>query len=226
MRTPHSMLTLIGCGLVFENVAAGWKSIESERTLNVIALPSTDTAARDVASLLEKLDPSVTAVFIAIDQQALNHARLDIYGQTRLRGFKSETLIHPSAVIEESVKLGENCWIGAGVRVGHDVSIGNNTLIGEACRIEAHAKISANCWLGSGAGIGAYTTLGVHCVIGRDVKLNGNLQIGRHCSIDVPGYYSDSLTDGTFIDPLFPLPVKIYGMNPNGRVGITPVPVL
>lgn len=213
MTSLRPELTLIGRGTTFDAIVSVWGDLAGERTLNVHELPSIDTAATDTATWLEGLDASVTSIFIAIDQQALNHARLDVYGLMRLKGFKSETLIHPDASVDRTAKLGENCWIGPRSWLGHDVVVGNNTIIGAACRIDPRAKVAANCWMGSGAAVGARADIGPHCVIGCDVSMSADVRIGRHCSIDVPGYYSDSLPDGSFIDPLFPMPVRIYGLG-------------
>lgn len=212
MNDPSPALALIGCGPTFDNIRANWISIAGARALHVLPLSSTDNAAADAVAMLKQLDASRVRVFTAIDQQALNHARLDVYAQARLLGFRSDTLIHPSVIIAADVKLGENCWIGAGTLIGHDVHIGNNSLIGDACRVDGQAVIGTNCWLGSGSSIGTRTSIGTHCVIGCDVRLGPDMQIGRHCSIDVPGHYAESLPDGSYIDPLFALPVRIYGM--------------
>lgn len=212
MNDLSPALALIGCGSTFDNIRTNWSAIAGNRALHVLPLASTDNAAADTISLLKQLDARLVRVFIAIDQQALNHARLDVYAQARLLGFRSDTLVHPTAIVAANVKLGENCWIGAGTLIGHDARIGNNSLVGDACRIDGHATIGANCWLGAGSSVGSHTGIGTHCVIGCDVKLGPNLHIGRHCSIDVPGHYSESLPDGSYIDPLFTLPVRIYGM--------------
>lgn len=217
-KSPPEVL-LIGRGATFDAIASANGGLAAERTLRIHELSSIDSAATEAASVLGVLDASVTSIFIAIDQQALNHARLDIYALMRLKGFKSETLIHPEASVDLAAKLGENCWVGPRSWLGHDVVVGNNSIIGAACRIEPRAKIAANCWLGSGAVVGQRADIGQHCVIGCDVNISADVCIGRHCSIDVAGHYNESLSDGTFIDPLFPMSVRIYGL---GTSAVTP----
>lgn len=212
MSTTATSLALIGLGQLFDDICANWQLLGHGRTLLPLRLASTDTPTDDTAALLADLDPAQTRIFVAVDTQAINHARLDVYAKARFMGFRGESLSHPSAIVASNVRVGENCWIGAGAVIAHGVLIGNNTIIGDAARIEAGAKLGANGWVGAGASIGAGTTLGQHCLIGRDVRLGAGLQVGRHCVIDVPGSYSESMTDGTFIDPLFPQVVKIYGI--------------
>jgi|GEM_PF-1020313 len=204
-------LVLIGCGIVFETIASTWPQLsKGERKLQLIRLDSTDDAANAANEQLSLLNNTEIEIFAAIDQNALNFARLEIYGQARLLGLKSTTLIHPSAIIAPDSRIGENCWIGAGAIIASGASIGNNTLINTGARIDYGAQIAENCWVGSGTSIGQYVKVGQHVVIGSDISLGANITVGRHCSIDMPGAYLTSLAEGTFIDSLFPSAVHIY----------------
>lgn len=218
-------LVLIGCGSIFETIRAAWPRLGNpfgdipQRELHVAALPNTDNIYADVTAQLAGLNAADVRIFVAIDCLALNYARLDAHACVRLQGFKCETLIHPDAIMEPDVKIGENCWIGAGAIIGAGVKIGNNTFIGAGARIDAGVQIANNVWIGPGAALGHNARLGAHCLIGADVKVAAGVVLGRHCVIDVPGGYSESLPDGSFIDPLFTLPVRIFGNAgiPHGR---------
>ena len=80
--------------------------------------------------------------------------------------------IHPSAVIDSTVVIGENVHIGAGVVLEAGVSIGNN------------AVIMAQSYLGEHVKIGDFTTIhpGVkiysECVIGANCTLHAGVIIG------------------------------------------------
>lgn len=202
-QDKYPTLALIGCGQLFDEIVAYWPVLAADRTLLQLRLASVDAAAGDTAALLAGLNPAQTRIFAAVDSQAINHARLDVYARARLMGFKAESLRHPSAIVSEDVHVGENCWIGAGAVIAPGVHIGHNTIIGDMARIEAGARLGAHAWVGPGASMGANTALGQHCLIGRDVRLGPGLNIGRHCVIDVPGTYRESIPEGTFIDALF-----------------------
>ncbi len=86
--------------------------------------------------------------------------------------FSPEGKIHPSAVIADDVKLGENVAIGAnvviesGVTIGNDVciyanavvypqvTIGDRTILHSNCTIEERTQIGSDCVIHSGAVIG------------------------------------------------------------------------
>ncbi len=80
--------------------------------------------------------------------------------------------IHPSAVIDSTVVIGENVHIGAGVVIEPNVSIGNN------------AVIMAQSYLGEHVKVGNFTTVhpGVkiysECVIGANCTLHAGVIIG------------------------------------------------
>ena len=214
-------LALIGLGATYDSIAAAWpRMVVGARVLIALPLASTDGAADAAALMVASLDAATTHVFVAIDQNALNYARFDVYGRLRLLGFKSETLAHPSAIVESDVELKDGCWIGAGAIIGAGVRVGNCTFIGAGARVDSAVQIGANSWVGAGASIGRLTRLGKHCVVGADVRLGSSLVIGNHCVVDVPGSYSASLADGTFIDPLFSAPVRIYGSTAKPSVAV------
>jgi UDP-3-O-[3-hydroxymyristoyl] glucosamine N-acyltransferase len=93
---------------------------------------------------------------------------LEAYSQFK----KPRPGIHPSAVIDSTVVIGENVHIGAGVVIEPNVSIGSN------------AVIMAQSYLGEHVKIGDFTTIhpGVkvysECVIGANCTLHAGVIIG------------------------------------------------
>lgn len=209
-QAPPATAALLGYGQLFDDIAACRQSLGHGDTLQLMPLDP-EGAAEQALAMLAGLDPVGMRIFTALDEQALNYARLDVYARTRLSGFRALSLRHPSAFVADGVRFGENCWIGASAFIAHGVQIGNNTIIGDAARVEAGSRLGANAWIGSGASLGRGTTLGTHSVVGRGVHIGAGLQIGRNCVIDMPGAYTESLPDGSFIDPLFPSLVRIHG---------------
>ncbi|MBQ9688703.1 UDP-3-O-(3-hydroxymyristoyl)glucosamine N-acyltransferase, partial [bacterium] len=85
---------------------------------------------------------------------------------------ETEVGIHPTAVVHETAKLGQNVSIGPNVVVSRDVQIGDNT------------KIMANSYIGSGAKIGtncffhANVNISDRVIIGNDVILHHGVALG------------------------------------------------
>lgn len=77
-------------------------------------------------------------------------ALLLLYPQKKVVGKN----IHPTAIIDKSVKIGENCWIGPFVYIGENTVIGDNVYIHPHVVIYGNTKIGNNVIIHSGTVIG------------------------------------------------------------------------
>lgn len=80
--------------------------------------------------------------------------------------------IHPTAVIEESAKVGRDVYLGPYVYVGENVAIG------DGCRIYAHTSIGDNTKIGSGCRIFAGVKIYHECIIGNGCTIHAGSVIG------------------------------------------------
>lgn len=70
------------------------------------------------------------------------------------------TGIHPTAVIHDTVKIGENASIGPFCVIGENVEIAKNARILSHVTIAEHSRIGANALISAGVRIGARTQIG------------------------------------------------------------------
>jgi len=73
--------------------------------------------------------------------------------------------IHPSAVIEDGVSLGESVAIGPFVHIAAGAVIGDGCAICSHVSVGAEARIGPGCLLHAGVRIGAGCTLGAHVIV-------------------------------------------------------------
>ncbi len=142
-----------------------------------------------------------------------------------LTGFSG---IHPSAVIHESVQLGQDIMIGPNVTVDQDVIIGDRTRIFAGCSIGAGVKIGEdstlypNVVVREGCEIGSRVSLQPGVVIGScgfgyvtdnkgqhhkldqigNVIIEDDVEIGANTTIDRARFKSTRIGKGTKIDNL------------------------
>lgn len=135
--------------------------------------------------------------------------------------------IHPSAIIDPSVKfegevaiganvvIKENCTLGKGVRIDENCTIGNNTLIGAGCHLYANVslyndtQIGKRCIIHSGCVIGA-DGFGYLLIGGKQEKIpqvgnvciGDDVEIGANTTIDRATLGSTTIGNGTKIDNL------------------------
>ncbi|MCK3656886.1 UDP-3-O-(3-hydroxymyristoyl)glucosamine N-acyltransferase [Pasteurellaceae bacterium Macca] len=73
--------------------------------------------------------------------------------------------IHPSAVIAEDVKLGNNVSIGANAVIESGVELGDNVVIGAGCFIGKNSTLGAGTQLWANVSVYHNVKIGSHCLI-------------------------------------------------------------
>lgn len=197
-----SQLCFLGCGEVFEalqNELAhyGWH----ENKIHFHRFDQVQDIAREADAVLAQYDPKLHTLFVAVDANALNHARLELYGRAKLLGFRMASLVHPSVIVGAGTKWADNVWIGPGTLLGPHCKIESNSFVGSGSRLDAHTHVGAHVWVGQGARIGARSRIASHCVLGGDVILKPGTQLGRHVLLDQMGPWEGEWAAGTFLEP-------------------------
>ncbi|MCQ2789131.1 MAG: UDP-3-O-(3-hydroxymyristoyl)glucosamine N-acyltransferase [bacterium] len=82
--------------------------------------------------------------------------------------------IHPSAVVDETAKIGKNVSIGPNVVVSHDAEIGDGTKILANSYIGGDAKIGKNCFFHAGVNIGDRVQVGNDVILHHGVSLGAD----------------------------------------------------
>ena len=121
-----------------------------------------------------------------------NHTRKKL--AKKLKNVTFTTAIHPSAIIDETVKIGEGTVIMPGAIINVDSQIGKHCIINTAasidheCFIDNFAHISPNVTLSGNVSIGEGTHVGAGAVIIPNIKIGKWATIGAGAVIirDVP----------------------------------------
>jgi acetyltransferase-like isoleucine patch superfamily enzyme len=209
---PKLDLCLLGCGEVFEALqneisAYGWDAAH----VQLHRFASVDDIAAQADTILSKYDPKAHTLFIAVDANAMNYARLELYGKARLRGFRMHTLVHPSVISGADTKWADNVWIGPGTLLATKCHIESNSFIGQGSRLDSHVHVGAHVWVGAGARIGAHSRISNHCVLGSDVIIKTGAELGSHVLLDQIGPWEGSLPAGTLLESGWSHPAQMIG---------------
>jgi sugar O-acyltransferase (sialic acid O-acetyltransferase NeuD family) len=95
-----------------------------------------------------------------------NRARREIYLRTRADGFRSATVVHPTAVVARDVEIGSGCYIRADAVVGVATAIGSNTIFNGAGCLRHHNRVRDH----------VHIAPGIHST--RDVQIGEGILIG------------------------------------------------
>lgn len=80
--------------------------------------------------------------------------------------------IHPTAVVEDSARIGKDAYLGPYVYIGENVTIGDN------CRIFSHASIGDNSTIGNGSKIFYGVKVYHECIVGNNCTIHAGSVIG------------------------------------------------
>lgn len=109
--------------------------------------------------------------------------RKKVYDHFKAQGFQFYSVIHPSAVVAESVQLGEGVQIMAGAIVQADCKVGDNVIINTGASADHDVQLENHIHIAPGVVISGNVTIGMATHVGvRAVILQG-LQIGHHVLI-------------------------------------------
>lgn len=141
--------------------------------------------------------------------------------------WRPEPGVHPTAVIDESVKLGRDvaigaqCVVGPGTELGDGVCLHPGVVLGSDCCLGAGSEVHANVTLYARVTLGERCILHSGCVIGADgfgfdpspqgwikvpqcgsVEIGDDVEIGSNTTIDRGRFGATRIGSGTKIDNL------------------------
>ena len=74
-------------------------------------------------------------------------------------------VVHPTAWVDDSARIGEGVSIGAFTFIGEGVTIGNGSVVGAHCVVESGAEIGEHCLIHSGCVVRERVRIGRRCVL-------------------------------------------------------------
>lgn len=109
------------------------------------------------------------------------------------------TLVHPSAIIDPSCRIGAGAVVYPGCVLDMEVELGQNALLNVGCVIAHHSRIGDDCFLSPAVSVAGFVTVGPGCVLGIGTVVIDNLGITAGTrtgagavvtrSIEAPGLY-------------------------------------
>ncbi|MGH2582510.1 MAG: NeuD/PglB/VioB family sugar acetyltransferase [Anaerolineales bacterium] len=109
-------------------------------------------------------------------------------------GFEFPVLVHPSAVVEPSGKMGSGTQVFPHAYVGSDVVVGNSCIVNTGaivshdCVLGDYANLAPGAILAGGVQVGTGTLIGMGVTINLNVRVGANARIGNGATVkmDVP----------------------------------------
>jgi sugar O-acyltransferase (sialic acid O-acetyltransferase NeuD family) len=113
-----------------------------------------------------------------------NQARARCAGIARSRGWQLATLIHPSAVVSPSARIGAGtvvmprAVVNAGAEIGENSIINTGALVEHDCRIGDHVHLSPGAILGGAVRVESFAHMGLGSIALPGSSIGGNAVVG------------------------------------------------
>lgn len=105
------------------------------------------------------------------------------------------TIIHPSALLDESVKVGEGSVVVHRVVLQADVKIGRHVIINTSVSVDHECIIEDFAHIAPGAILCGNIRVGEGTIIGAGTIVTPNLKIGKHCLIAAGSVITKNIPD-------------------------------
>lgn len=162
-------------------------------------LPGRSVIGR-VASLGDYLAPQDDGMpclaFVGVGGQTDNRPRQRVVELLQATGFELPPLVHPSAVIGESVHIGDASCVLAGSVIGPRCRVGSGVIINQAAQLCHDSQVGDFAHLAPGALVAGCCRIGFATTIGMGATVLDHTQVGRACLVhngaSVTGHLADS----------------------------------
>lgn len=141
---------------------------------------------------LEKYKSKITRLYLAVGD---NGKRRKIYERFR-DFFKMPALIHPSAVVERNVKVGEASQICMGALLVSEAKIGRGCIINTGTSVDHESSVGDFVHLAPQVVVAGRTTIGEGTFVGMNASIGHNIRIGRDAVIGAGSIVLRDVPDG------------------------------
>lgn len=116
------------------------------------------------------------------------------------KGINVITLVHPSAVIAQDVKIGDGTIVAAGAVINPSVEIGQGCIVNTCASVDHDCKIGDFVHISVGAHVAGTVKINENTWVGAGATISNNLEITGDCMIGAGSVVVKSITEkGTYM---------------------------
>ena len=156
---------------------------DAARATGVTSIAFCDEGAGD---RLEQCAQGATHIHVAIGDNAV---RIDGLARARMCGLTPFSIIHPSAYVAPSARVGEGVFVGAFCVINPDSVIDEGAIINTTavvehdCRVGAGAFVAPGAIMCGGCSLGARAMLGTHATMIPQTHLGDEVVVGAGATV-------------------------------------------
>jgi sugar O-acyltransferase (sialic acid O-acetyltransferase NeuD family) len=148
---------------------------------------------------LDRLTIAETFLVNGLGANPKTFIRRDIFTVMKTRGFTFKSFKHPSAIVSNTITMGEGCQIMAGVVIQAEVILGENVVINTRASIDHNCMISSHAFIAPGVTLCGNVTVASSAFIGAGAVVIPNINIGENAIVGAGAVVTKSVPDGWVI---------------------------
>lgn len=144
-------------------------------------------------------DPNAVELVNGVGSVAAPTNRQRVFERFTERGYPFASVVHPNAVVAESVELAEGVQVMAGAVIQAGARIGPNCLVNTGVSIDHDAVIAAHVHVAPGATLSGGVTVGETTHVGAGAVIIQQVAIGRNAVVGAGAVVVRDVPDGVTV---------------------------
>lgn len=132
---------------------------------------------------LKKIDPNDVLLVNAIGTVHASGIRDKVFQEFKNLGYSFLTVIHPSAIIADSVEIAEGAQVMANTTIQPGCHIGENSIINTSASIDHDCQIGRSSHIAPGVTLSGGVEVGNGSHVGTGANVIQNIQIGSEATV-------------------------------------------
>lgn len=108
----------------------------------------------------------------------------------------SRTIVHPTAHIAPTARLGTGVYVGPNAVVHTRAEVGDHAIINSGAIVEHECTVGMNSHIAPGAILGGSVRIGAHTLVGLGSRVLPSLSVGDHATVGAGAVVVRSVLDG------------------------------
>lgn len=134
-------------------------------------------------SLTADFHPATTEVLVAVGPGRVNTVRERLYLETKSKGYRLITYIHPQAHVADPSMVGENSFVFPFVCLEPGTRVGNNCVFWAGSHLAHHSVVEDHCFIAPGARVSGRSTIKSNCFLGINSTVRDHVVVAERCIV-------------------------------------------
>lgn len=153
----------------------------------------------DDSLLPDLMNQGIQYFFLGVGSTSGKHKRRQVYEAAVRHGLTPVNVIHPSAIISPTAKIGQGAILLACSIIGTQAQLGENVIVNTGAIVEHDCILESHCHIAPGAALAAEVKVGVETHIGIGAVVRQSIRIGRYVTVGAGAVVVDNVSDAVTV---------------------------